>query len=73
MAKPTNTKGDLFASMEDDLKQFWVALSGALRVVAGAMAERVGLAAPPRNGHPPDPKRLSGGQEPSAEVRQDKH
>jgi hypothetical protein len=47
MAKPRKTTGDLFASMEDDLKQFWAALSGALRVAAGAMAKRVGLAAPP--------------------------
>jgi hypothetical protein len=42
MARPTKTKGDLFASMEDDLKQFGAALSGALRAAAGAMAERVG-------------------------------
>ena len=48
--------------MEDDLKQFWAALFGTLR----AMAKRAGLAALPRNGHPADPKRLSGGQEPSA-------
>jgi hypothetical protein len=65
MAKP-KTKGDLFASMEDDLKQFWAALFGTLR----AMAKRAGLAALPRNGHPADPKRLSGGQELSAGVRQ---
>jgi hypothetical protein len=31
MAKPGKSKTDLFASMEDDLKQFWSALSGSLR------------------------------------------
>jgi hypothetical protein len=45
MAKPVKTKGDLFASMEDDLKQFWAALSGSRRrarrlTSAGAIAER---------------------------------
>ena len=44
MAKPVKTKGDLFASMEDDLKQFWAALSGSRRrarrlTSAGAIAE----------------------------------
>ena len=71
MAKPTKTKGDLLASMEDDLKQFWAALSGSLRAAAGAMAKRVGLATPPANGHPAHPKRLSGAQEPSTEVRRE--
>jgi hypothetical protein len=69
MATPRKSKGDLFASMEDDLKQFWAALSGALRVAAGAMAKRVGLATPPGDGQLEHPKRLSGGQEP-AEIRQ---
>jgi hypothetical protein len=36
-------KGDLLAAMEDDLKQFWAAFTGALRVAPRAMAERVGL------------------------------
>jgi hypothetical protein len=63
MAKPGKTTGNLFASMEDDLKQFWAALSGAVRASAGAIADRVRLAAPPRNDQPADPKRLSGGQE----------
>src|SRR5262245_40337175 len=43
MAKPGKTKGDLFSSMEDDLKQFWAALSGALRASAGAIAQRAGI------------------------------
>jgi hypothetical protein len=47
--------------MEDDLKQFWAALSGALHASAAAIAERVGVAAHPRNGHSAEPKRLSGG------------
>jgi|EndMetStandDraft_8_1072994.scaffolds.fasta_scaffold48774_2 CRP/FNR family cyclic AMP-dependent transcriptional regulator len=37
------TRGDLFASMEDDLKQFWAALSGALGAAAGAIAQRAGI------------------------------
>jgi hypothetical protein len=72
MEKPGKTKGDLFASMEDDLKQFWAALSGTLRASAGAIAQRVRFSAPPRSGQPVDPKRLQG-QEPSAEVRQAEH
>jgi hypothetical protein len=52
MAKPGKTKGGLLASMEDDLRQFWAALSGALRASAAAIAERVGLAAPPEKRSP---------------------
>ena len=48
MATPRKPKRDLFASAEDDLKQFWAALSGALRAAPRAIAERVGLAAPAR-------------------------
>jgi hypothetical protein len=72
MEKPGKTKGDLFASMEDDLKQFWAALSETLRASAGAIAQRVRFSVPPRSGQPVDPKRLQG-QEPSAEVRQAEH
>jgi len=43
MAQSGKTKGDLFASMEDDLKQFWAALSGALGAAAGAIAQRAGI------------------------------
>jgi hypothetical protein len=42
MAKPGKTKTDLFATMEDDLKQFWNALSGSLRAAPGAIAKRAG-------------------------------
>jgi len=44
MAKPGKTKGHLLASMEDDLKQFWAALFGALGAAAGAIAQRTGIA-----------------------------
>jgi len=43
MAKPGKTKGDLLASMEDDLKQFWAAFSGALGGAVGAIAHRAGI------------------------------
>jgi hypothetical protein len=43
MAQSGKTKGDLFASMEDDLKQFWAALSGALGAAAGKIAQRAGI------------------------------
>jgi hypothetical protein len=62
MARPAKTKSDLLASMEDDLKQFWAALSGALRAAPGTIARRVRLQAPAENTQPADPKRL-GGQE----------
>lgn len=65
MVKPEKSKADLFASMEDDLKQFWSTLSGALREVSGAIARRVGLTSPAVN-HRAHPKRLSGDQ--SAEM-----
>jgi hypothetical protein len=42
MTKPGKSKTDLFASMEDDIKQFWRALSGAIRAAPGALAKRVG-------------------------------
>jgi hypothetical protein len=42
MATPGKSKRDLFASMEDDLKQFWYALSGSLRAAPGAIAKRAG-------------------------------
>ena len=42
MAKPGKAKTDLFTSMEDDIKQFWRALSGALRAAPSALAKRVG-------------------------------
>jgi hypothetical protein len=42
MAQPGKSKTDLFTSMEDDIKQFWRALSGALRAAPGALAKRVG-------------------------------
>jgi hypothetical protein len=42
MAKPEKSKTDLFATMEDDLKQFWNALSGSLRAAPGAIAKRAG-------------------------------
>jgi hypothetical protein len=64
------TKGGLFSDMEDDLKQFWAAMSGTLRVAAGAIAKRVGLATPSANDDPAHPKRLGSGEESSAEVRQ---
>jgi hypothetical protein len=40
MAKPT--KRDLFATLEDDLKQFRDALFGVLRAAPGRIAKRVG-------------------------------
>jgi CRP/FNR family transcriptional regulator, cyclic AMP receptor protein len=43
MTQSGKIKGDFFASMEDDLKQFWAALSGALGAAAGAIAQRVGI------------------------------
>jgi hypothetical protein len=48
-------KGDLLAAMEDDLKQFWAALTGALRVASRAMAERVGLVTHVTNDRPTPP------------------
>jgi hypothetical protein len=45
-------KGDLLAAMEDDLKQFWAAFTGALRVAPRAMAERVGLVTRVTNDRP---------------------
>jgi hypothetical protein len=42
MAKPGKSKTDLFATMEDDLKQFWNALSGTVRAAPGAIAKRAG-------------------------------
>jgi hypothetical protein len=36
-------KTDLFATAEDDIKQFGAALSGAFRAAPGAMAKRVGI------------------------------
>jgi hypothetical protein len=35
------TKTDLFTSMEDDIKQFWGALSGAVRSTPSAIAKRL--------------------------------
>ena len=43
MTNPGKHKGDLFAAMEDDLKQFWAALSRALRAAPSAITHRVGL------------------------------
>jgi hypothetical protein len=40
MAKPAKTKTDLFAALEDDLRQFRDALFGAVRA-ASAIATRV--------------------------------
>ena len=44
MTQSGKIKGDFFASMEDDLKQFWAALFGALGAAAGAIAQRTGIA-----------------------------
>src|SRR5215510_2613240 len=41
MLRPTKTKTDFFAPMEDDIKQFWGALSGAFRAAPGAIAKRM--------------------------------
>ena len=41
MAKPGKIKTDLFASMEDDIRQFGGALSGALRAAPRAIVKRV--------------------------------
>ena len=41
MAKPAKTKTDLFAALEDDLRQFRDALFGAVRAAASAIAARV--------------------------------
>jgi hypothetical protein len=35
------TKTDLFATAEDDIKQFWAALSGAFRAAPRAIVKRV--------------------------------
>jgi len=70
MATPRKSKRDLFAAMEDDLKQFWAALSGSLRAAPRAIAERVGLAPPARNDQPVQPKVLGGGQVAATEPRQ---
>jgi hypothetical protein len=43
MAKPEKPQGNLFAAMEDDLKQFWSAFSRALSAAPSAIAHRVGL------------------------------
>lgn len=43
MTKPGKPKGDLLAAMEDDLRQFWAALSRALRAAPSAITHRVGL------------------------------
>ncbi len=41
MAIPGKPKRDLFAIAEDDLKQFWMALSRGLRVAPRAIAKRM--------------------------------
>ena len=41
MTKPAKTKTDLFAALEDDLRQFRDALVGAVRAAASAVATRV--------------------------------
>ena len=41
MAKPAKTKTDLFAALEDDLRQFRDALFGAVRAAASTIATRV--------------------------------
>jgi hypothetical protein len=41
MAKPAKTKTDLFAALEDDLRQFRDALFGAVRAAASAIDTRV--------------------------------
>ena len=42
MSKPVKTKTDLFAAMEDDVRQFRDALFKALRAAPSAIAKRVG-------------------------------
>jgi hypothetical protein len=37
------TKIDLFATMEDDIKQFWGALAGVFRAAPGAIAKRMAM------------------------------
>jgi hypothetical protein len=57
MATPEKPKRDLFASAEDDLKQFWRALSRGLRAAPRAIAKRVrqiGQATKPLNGNEKD-------------------
>jgi hypothetical protein len=41
MMAPAKTKTDLFAALEDDLRQFRHALFGAVRAAASAIATRV--------------------------------
>jgi hypothetical protein len=38
MLRPVKTKTDLFATMEDDIRQFWGALVGVFRAAPGAIA-----------------------------------
>jgi hypothetical protein len=42
MAKSGKSKTDLFATLEDDLKQFWNALSGTVRAAPGAIVKQAG-------------------------------
>ena len=42
MSKPAKTRTDLFAAMEDDLRQFRDALFKALHAAPSAIAKRVG-------------------------------
>jgi hypothetical protein len=41
MTRPAKTKTDLFAALEDDVKQFRDALFGAIRAAASDIAARV--------------------------------
>ena len=57
MSTPGKPKRDLFASAEDDLKQFWRALCRGLRAAPRAIAKRVrqiGQATKPLNANEKD-------------------
>ena len=57
MSTPGKPKRDLFASAEDDLKQFWRALCRGLRAAPRAIAKRVrqiGPATKPLNANEKD-------------------
>jgi hypothetical protein len=43
MPRPAQSKTDLFASLEDDVRQCWEAVTGAFRAAPGAMAKRIAM------------------------------
>lgn len=43
MLRPVQNKTDLFASLEDDVRQCWGTLAGVFRAAPGALAKRIAM------------------------------